>query len=235
MDENMECQLSDRDRRLDDFLLQKLAEPDAEAFEIHLFGCPGCLQELRLREQMIKLIKEERITLTAEAAKQPLPEPEPSLITAIVEFFRLRPNARIYAGAAAVLFIAFLVAQILRKQESAEIYRANFVESPYLEEVMKQTYLSAAISVSILSPQIGQNFEDDVLFRWDIRKDENEFNGPFDLKIMNNKEAPVDSAIVDGSDYHLKKKFDPGLYYWTLEHQKETLFLGKFFIKQSAR
>ncbi len=82
-------EITDRDQRIDDFLLEKLSPEDADAFEIHLFGCPECFEELRLREQMVKLIKEERVTVVEGHARQRSPQKPIGLIRSIAEFFRL--------------------------------------------------------------------------------------------------------------------------------------------------
>ena len=101
----MPCDMKNRDRRIDDFLLGKLSPNDAEVFEIHAFGCAECLDELRLREQMIALIKEERVTAVADHIhRRPV-----SLTRTILAFFRLQRNILIYAGVVAVLLIGFFI------------------------------------------------------------------------------------------------------------------------------
>jgi anti-sigma factor RsiW len=147
----MKCEMSDRDQRIDDFLLEKLSPEDTEAFEIHLFGCSECLQELRLREQMVKLIKEERVTLVAAPVATRAPAQSVSWIRSLSDFFNLRPSGWIYVGAAAVLLVGFVITQIVRKTDHAEMYAANFIEPPQLESMLGQVQRSSAFAVSVLS------------------------------------------------------------------------------------
>ncbi len=228
----MKCEIMDRDQRIDDFLLEKLSPEDAEAFEIHLFGCPECFEELRVREQMVKLIKEERVTVVDDYARQ-RSAPQPSgVIKSIIDFFRFQRNIWIYAGAAAVLLIALLVSRFFFKPEVMEQYAANFTESPHLESMLQQAARASAYSIRIISPAAGENFKGAIGFRWKIEKDGKEFASPVDLKILNNKEALVHAVSVQEGQYDFTQKLSPGLYYWTLEVQDETLFLGKFFVNK---
>lgn len=227
----MKCEIIDRDQRIDDFLLKKLSPEDAEAFEIHLFGCPECLGELRLREQMVKLIKEERVTASADRNKRQ----SASFVKSILDFLRLQQNIWIYAGAAAVLLIGFFILSLLRRQEATNMYAANFVEAPVLESKLGQALRSSEFSFSIISPQIGENFIGKIAFRWEIKNDGEQFNGTFGLKILNNRENSVHVATVANGQYICQEKLVPGLYYWTLEENGETLYLGKFFVMKSQK
>lgn len=229
----MKCEIMDRDQCIDDFLLAKLSPEDAETFEIHLFGCPECFEELRLREQMVKLIKEERVTVVSDhPAKR---QQRLGVIQSLLDFFQSRQSIWIYAGAAAVLLIGFFVTQLLRRQESPDIYAANFVELPHLESRVGQAFRSGIFSLSVISPQIGENFTGGILFRWEIEKDGEKFSGPLELKILDNRENPVHAATVESRQYNFTKNLAPGLYYWTLDHRGETLYVGKFFVRKFAK
>lgn len=230
----MKCEIMDRDQRIDDFLLAKLSPEDADAFEIHLFGCPECFEELRLREQMVKLIKEERVTVVEDHARQRSPQSPIGLIKSIAEFFRFKQSIWIYASAAAVL-IGFFIIQLLRREESPDIYAANFVELPHLESKLGQTLRSADLSLSVIAPQIGDNFSGIIAFRWEIEKDGGKFNGPLELKILDNRENLVHAANIESGQYNFKENLAPGLYYWTLDNRGETLYVGKFFVKKPAQ
>ncbi len=229
----MKCEMTDREHRIDDFLQEKMPAAEAEAFERHIFGCAECLAEVRLREQMIKLIKEERVTATDELVSTRRGQ-RPDFLGTIADFFRVRPNAWIYAGVAAALLVAILVAPLFRSQDAAENYAANFTASPQLESLIGQKQRSSDFSVSAISPRAGENFTGEILFRWQIKKGEDEVDVPLELKILNNQEALMHSARVDGKEYRLRERLAPGLYYWTLEHEGETLYLGKFFVRKSG-
>ena len=229
----MKCELANREQRMEDFLMGKLSRKEADAFEIHVFGCRECLEELRIREQAIALIKEEQDTLMADYAKPKRRQPSGAITISLGKVFQRWQNAWVYAGVAvAVLVIALVARQLLREEDVTKQYAANFVESSRLESVLKQTYQSSAILVSIISPAIGENVEGEVLFQWVIKKDDKEFSEPLELKVMNNREASIHSKVIEGNRYVLPKHFDPGLYYWTLEEQGEMLYLGKFFIRK---
>jgi len=226
----MSCDLKNRDHHIDDFLLGKFSLADAEAFEIHVFGCAECLSELRLREQMVALIKEERVTAVAESARRQ----SASLLSSIRNFFRLQPNVWIYA-VAAILVVGLAFTLFWRRSATPEIDAANFAELPHLESRVGQTLRSGDLSLSVRAPKIGGNFSKDIEFRWEAQKDGEEFRGSLALKILNNREEPVHATTVENGHYILKVKLAPGLYYWTLEEQGETLYLGKFFVKKSQK
>lgn len=229
----MSCDLKNPNQKMDDFLLGKLSREEAKSFEVHTFGCPECLEELRLREQMVHLIKEEREALIADYAQQKSSKQKSSILTSIKTFIPNLQKGWVYAGAAvAILLLIFLTSPILFEKDISEINRANFEESPWFESLLKNQVRSSGISASILSPAIGKNFKNDIVFRWNIQKNGKEFLGPFDLKIMNNKEAIIHSAEITGNQYELKEGFEPGLYYWVLEENSEMIFLGKFFVKK---
>jgi hypothetical protein len=231
----MNCAIIDRDQRIDDFLLEKLSPEDAETFEIHLFGCPECLEELRLREQMVKLIKEERVTAVEDYARQRSSQKPLGVIRSIAEFFRFRQNIWIYAGAAAVLLIGFFVTQLLRRQASPDIYAANFVELPHLESRVGQALRSGDFSLAVFTPKIGENFTGEIFFRWEIEKDGEKFSSPLELKILDNRESLVHAANVESGQYNFKENLAPGLYYWTLDNRGETLYVGKFYVNKPER
>ncbi len=228
----MTCEITDRDQRIDDFLLAKLSPEDADAFEIHLFGCPECFEELRLREQMVKLIKEERVTAVAFDTPHRSSTPQRSSWQSVFDFWRIRQNAWIYAGAVAII-IVFTILSLFRRQDSLRSDAAKFAESAYLESALRQTYRAAEVSVNVLSPALSENFTGEIAFRWEIRKAEKVFSSPLILKILNNKQETVHETIVAGNEYRLEKGvLAPGLYYWTLEEQGNALHLGKFFVNK---
>ncbi|MGH7490843.1 MAG: zf-HC2 domain-containing protein [bacterium] len=224
--------MMDREQRIDDFLLEKIPAEEAEAFERHVFGCPQCLAELRWREQMLKLIKEERLTAVAPSQRGQSPA---GFLGAIADRFGTIPNAWIYAGVAAALLIAVLVSPIFRGKTSSGFDAANFAPVPQLESLMSQPQRTSGFSIAVTSPEPGENFTGKVSFRWEIKKDEADFDEPLALKILDNKEAVRYSTTVAGNEYHLPERLAPGLYYWTLEYQAEMLYLSKFFVDKLVR
>ncbi len=230
----MPCEISDRDRRIDDFLLNKLSVADAEVFEIHLFGCKECLTELRLREQMIEVLKNGAVTVVAEPAPVRHSNVPKGLVQSIAEFFNVLPNAWIYAGVAMILIIAVLSFPLLHDKKSGEYYAANFAPSPRLESLAGQPQRSSDLSVLTISPLLGENLHGEVLFRWQITRDEKSIDLPLDLKILNNHETVIYDVRIGAQEYRLSEQLSPGLYYWTLEYEGEMLYLGKFFLGKPA-
>lgn len=232
----MPCEISDRDRRIDDFLMNQLTPADAEAFEIHLFGCKECLAALRLREQMIEVIKEERLAVAAAPVRSHRAKPPAGFIQTLADFFRMRPGVWISAGVAVALFVAIFSALVFRNQEAAENFAANFTPSPHLESLMKQAQRSSMLLLSVASPRSGETvFSKEIEFRWQILAENDLVDSPLELKILSNQERLIHSAQIKGHEYRLREPLVPGLYYWTLGYREETLHLDKFLINTSNR
>lgn len=229
----MPCEISDRDRRIDDFLMNQLTPADAEAFEIHLFGCKECLAELRLREQMIEVIKHDSVAAVVEPFPSRRSGTLNNFVHSIAGHFIVSPRAWIYAGVAAMLMIAVFVSALLRDNGTGENDTTNFAPSPRLESLMRQAQRSSELDVAVASPGNAENFSSgDVLFRWQIKKSGQDVDPTMELKILNNQEKLMHSAKIAGNEYYLREKLVPGLYYWTLEYEGESLYLGKFFLSK---
>lgn len=224
----MPCEILDRDRRIDDFLMNQLTPADAEAFEIHLFGCKDCLAELRLREQIIEVLKNGAVTVVAESSSLRHSSVPRGLVQSIAEFFKVLPNAWIYAGIATILIVAVLSVPLFQDKETGKDYAANFAPSPRLESLIGQAQRSSDLSVSIISPLLGENLHGEVLFLWQITRDEKDIALPIDLKILNNHESVIHNVRTGAQEYRLREPLAPGVYYWTLEYEGDILYLGNF-------
>ncbi|MCG8605960.1 zf-HC2 domain-containing protein [bacterium] len=222
----MKCKLEDRERKLDDYVLGRLSSEESEALEIHAFSCPDCLEELRMREQMIGVMREKKAdhgakgkSQTAAGVRKGAPAPHP---------IRRGHHWIYYAMAGAVLLVTVLFLNRPLDQSSPDSDR--FVESAYLESVLTQTFQSGDISVADVSPSLGADISGDILFQWKAQKGGEDFVGELALKILDNKENVVHSATVWGSQYAFENVLQPGLYYWTLEGQGQMIYLGKFVL-----
>lgn len=226
----MPCEISDRDRRIDDFLMNQLTPADAEAFEIHLFGCKECLAALRLREQMIEVLREETMTAVAGAARPWRVKALAGPLGTIAGFLKVRPNAWVYAAAAVLLLVAAFSFSIFYNQKTPESFAANFIPSPQFESLMKQAQRSSFPLLSVASPRSGEKLSSrEIEFRWQILTGNDPVDSPLELKILNNQERLVHSARVKGYEYRLSETLVPGLYYWALEYRGEMLHFDKFF------
>ncbi len=55
----MQCAKKNRNELIEDYLAGGLSNKEKEAFEEHFFDCNICFQELRLRQEVVDLIKAE--------------------------------------------------------------------------------------------------------------------------------------------------------------------------------
>lgn len=231
----MKCELRDRDQLIDNFLLGKLSKEESDNFEIHIFGCQECFEEVRMREHMIGLVKKEREALIVEYRRAgPNIETErPAIGSTLLDFFQRLGSMWVYAAVTmAVLIVAVFVIQFIR-DDDLEIYAVNFETNQRLESLLDQRMRSIELDVLILSPQNDATFESDISFNWILRKDDMQFSEVLELRIMDNKENVVFTSRIEDTQFNLTEKLNPGLYYWTLDSQLGTLYLGKFQVTSS--
>jgi hypothetical protein len=222
----MKCELQDREQKLDDFLLKKMTPEDSEAFEIHAFSCPECLEELRMREQMVRVMRDE------DAGHKDREKSQTSLWAkrAASEASQARHRQTrwiYYVAAAAVIMVGVFL--LNRSIDTERIDSSRFEVSPYLESIVTQTFQSSDVSITNVSPRLGANISSNV-FKWQAQRGDQDFVGELALKILDNKENVIHSAVVQDSQYAFNNTLEPGLYYWTLEHQGQMIYLGKFFV-----
>ncbi|MFQ5629917.1 MAG: zf-HC2 domain-containing protein, partial [bacterium] len=135
---NKKCEITDRDQRIDDFLLGKLSDKESEAFEIHVFGCPECFQELRIREQAVELIREERVTAVAKSAVQKSVAGKRAARSYVTGFFTNWQRKWVFAGVVAVAMVVILFMQIGQKDRAPDLLAEQFQENPQFESLLKQ-------------------------------------------------------------------------------------------------
>jgi hypothetical protein len=105
-------------------------------------------------------------------------------------------------------------------------YAANFIPSIDMEDLVGMKTRSGGLTV--LSPKIGEAISFPLTFRWEG------MNGPFELRILTNTQSERLRLKVDSSQVRLKEKLVPGLYYWILRKEGETLYIGKFSVGRSS-
>lgn len=220
---------------MDDYLLGKLGKDEAEAFEIYCSEHPEFLEEVRVREQLLRLIKEEGEALFTEDAELESSVHSKGERISIARIFKNRRARWFYAAAAIAAVIALVVIPRLIREEGPSRYAGNFLPSEHMESLMESVFRGGEIDISVLSPATGENFQGSVRFEWNARQEGAEFSGPFELVLLNNKEEEVFRREIEGRQFVLEKKLHPGLYYWTLDYGGETLSLGKFFIRKPVK
>ncbi len=89
--------------KIDDYLLGRLNEKETDEFEEHIFDCEACFEDLKFREEIIRVIKEKGKDIFLS-----VPEPE-SVRQSSRSFLRFKPWWPVAAlAAAAVLLVALL-------------------------------------------------------------------------------------------------------------------------------
>jgi hypothetical protein len=220
----MSNEYQERLDQVDDYLLGNLSEKEVEEFEIFLFGSPELLEEVKIREQMLRLIKSERRVLLTDFEESKFS----SLFVSIKVFF-FQPQPRwVYATVALILIAAILIPSLLFVERDPA-----FAVNESLEAYLGEAHRSVGIfsEFKIISPEIGQKFDRKVLFQWTIKSDGQPYEETLHLKVLNNREEVVQDQSINGISFRSIEISQPGLYYWTLEHKGEMLYLGKFIVK----
>jgi hypothetical protein len=202
--------------------LGNLTEKEVEEFEIFCFGNPGFLKEVKLREQLVGAVKEKG---------EELLNPKATVFNINDFLEKAQKNWYYLAAAAMILVFLYFIPALFQKQYS-ESYLANFEENSYWENLLHQNLRSSEISISIQSPKIGENFENEIEFRWQAEKHDKTYSDYFDLIIIDNNESNVFQTEIKDGLYILEFKLEPGLYYWIVEYEKEMIHLGKFYYKK---
>jgi hypothetical protein len=214
--------------QIDDYLLGKLSKEEVEKFEIFLFGSPELLEEVKMREQVINLIKNERMSLIADYQNAK----SPSIMQFLKNLFQQPQPTWAYAGALAAIIVLVVMLPSLFQDKISPAFMVNESIEQYLGETRRSS--DNLFEVAILSPGIGEEFSGNIPIEWEAKKDGLAYTGMLDLKIMNNKENIIQTRQTKGKDASVINISQPGLYYWTLEYEGEMLYLGKFIIKESG-
>lgn len=108
----MKCDKRDREQAIDDYLSGSLSAKETEAFEEHFFNCDECFQDLKLREEIVDIIKEEgEIVFAKYLRKHRFKDTSNlrSLVQKLPVFSHRRQSQRIYASLAAVAVAALVL------------------------------------------------------------------------------------------------------------------------------
>jgi hypothetical protein len=107
--------------------------------------------------------------------------------------------------------------------DRADLFAANFTPIPLYEGLVDQQFRFYGLQVS--SPSIGQEVTGEVTFEWDIR-----YTDPITLSIINNRLETVYRQSTTENRIRFSEPLYPGIYYWRLDTDDETLYVGKFFV-----
>lgn len=212
----MNCTLENRETFIDLYLLRKLPEAETEAFEQHFFSCRECAEELSVRRHLIEALKQEKRDRDAGAP----------VSRRIARYWP-------YLAAAAVLAIGVIWVPRLFNSSAPERNAENFVANRQLENAIEQNLKNLDIVITALSPGIGEKLNKKIVFAWEAEHNNEPYTGSLDLVIMNNRHLDVFKKTIQGNRFQMESKLIPGLYYWTLEYNHETVYIGKFFVGKS--
>jgi len=223
----MKCEITNRERLIDEYLSGALSDEEKESFDEHCFGCDVCFRELRLREEMAGLIRDEGEILFADYLEKRKTKKQGVFQTVLdkLSSFNLTYQPRwVYATASvAVIVLCVVIYRTAFLPGNGDRFSANFIPTPYLEEMI--TDVSRSYSLVVLSPQIGDAVEGNIQFQWEEIGEE-----PLSLKILNNRGEELFSSTQTNHHYIFKQNLNPGLYYWKMESDEELLFVGKFLV-----
>jgi len=110
----------------------------------------------------------------------------------------------------------------------ADLYAADFVQSPELEDMVNNESRSSTIEV--VSPRPGTTVHPRVVFRW-----RTDLKSSLTLKVLTNREENVRTVTTNSGSFTLDTALKPGLYYWKLQTDDELLFVGKFLVRREER
>ena len=96
---------------------------------------------------------------------------------------------------------------------------------------MQQIYLSNIVLINV-SPNDDVNFKNEILFQWEIKKNDLPYEGLIELKIYDNKENTLYRFSIRNNHFQLNEALSPGLYYWSLMTEDEMVHLGRFYFRK---
>jgi len=220
---------------IEKYVLKTLPEQEKKEFEEHYFLCDDCFAEVsfvqRISEGTNELVESKQIAYEPERTETSIWSLE-ILITTIREHLTIKWAA--CALAFAVVFLLIILGKNFLDRtdldEQRRLFAANSTPSSFMESLIEQPRRAA--HVTIVTPSIGFNVHDDLLFSWK-RDDESKLS----IIILNNLEVELLTFSVTKNNYKFINAADqlpPGLYYWKLEDENEIKYIGKFFVNKPA-
>ncbi|MGH1363272.1 MAG: hypothetical protein ACRBF0_06930 [Calditrichia bacterium] len=227
--------------QIDTYLRGDLDEAEIDEFEQTFFENDDCLKELQLRKDLRDLVKQDGKTL--------FPEFMPSDGVGAVALGSGAPvkaaPAKVYwplSVAATVLCLVFFLVpdthqKPLKLSEKANSFSAAFLSSQkdlrfrgssYFDIVSSQ--VSRNQTIELLEPIKNYVYRGKLAFRWRLLKSGSNPLPALRLAIFTNKDQEILRANIIGGEFVLRNELEPGLYYWSLEDEEDTVGVGRFLV-----
>lgn len=243
----------DKENIIERYLMHDLSDAEEDAFEEHLISCRICREKLKKTEVIIENLKKSETNKVFDT--------KPDKIDFISSGKRNYSFLKIAAGILLVIGSTGLylllherhnagneipvadnknVADSLpqkidrqadpeksqekkqNKDKSPVILAENFVPDAFYENLVENVYRSE--SLHILSPG-NDTLSAEPVFDWKYANEDS-----LKLIIVNNKKARIFDMKIK-KPYRLNIKLSPGLYYWQLQTEEETLVTKRMVIK----
>jgi hypothetical protein len=235
------------DEFYDDYIMGRLSEDDEDLFEEHLLFCDRCRQEIEVRESLAA-----GLDIISDVSKSSMIRNKESRRGMYIRLGIAATLLFIVGYTLIKLFITqndsespikkevtLEVPDSLTEQKKtviitdsstrpeishAEMLAEAFTPLPMFENIINNQVRSAGIA--IVSPVNSQSFKpnETVEFLWENAEEQ------LMLVIFNNKGKLIFEEKIK-TPYRLDASLQPGLYYWQLETEEESLRTFKFFIK----
>ena len=129
--------------------------------------------------------------------------------------------------------IPIMIRQYKNSLEQNEIlfHAENFKPSTKFDNLMRQTYQSNTVLINA-RPHNDANFKNKILFQWEVKKNDQPYQSPLELKIYSNTENELHRFLVKNNQFQLNDALTPGLYYWSLMSEDEMVHLGRFYVRK---
>ncbi|MEL6823833.1 MAG: hypothetical protein AAFP70_18915 [Calditrichota bacterium] len=228
--------------KVDQYLDGSLDENEMSKFEQTFFQNDHCLQELQLRRQLRDLVKSEGKSLFPEY--DTVGEQKASSILAHHE----TPFGSInWFYSAAAVFALLLLFQFtdnrtptLKLPKGANSFSNNFVSSQQDQRYQKSSFFELLAEqqfrshhIEIIEPMQNYIYRGSLLFRWRSSNNESSAENTLKLVIYNNRDQEILTAHINGGEFIFRNQLPPGLYYWSLENEKDTISIGRFLAPHS--
>jgi len=214
-----------REEYIDKYLDGLLSDKEANEFETKCLEDKSFFQQVhereQLREKVAEVIKKNGKEIFEEYLKEKVaPETQAKATNFFETIAKIWKNVKpiwkyslVPAGAIAV-FILFLLNQP----------GGSFKPNSELERELDIRPLRSG-TFEILSPEIGENIEGTIKFKWQTTME-----GPFEVIILNSKAEEIDAFVTNENSNIYDNTLSPGLYYWKFLEDGDWIYTGKFLI-----